>query len=86
MPSESTHESMKEYKPLKAYEFFAGMYMTFFTTKLTRTTTFASLNQRYCNLLYETIYQSCIFQGYGCQSLSYSDIIVQFHAIFTECT
>ena len=62
-PSEYTHESMKAYKSLNAYELFAGMYMMFFTTKLTRTI-FALLNQSYFNLLYQTIYQSCIFQGY----------------------
>ena len=54
---------------------FAGMYMMFFTTKLTRTTTFALLNQRYYNLLYQTIYQSCIFQGYSCRSPCYNDIV-----------
>ena len=46
----------------------------FFTTKLTRTTAFALLNQRYYNLWYQTIYQKCVFQGYSWRSPCY-DIV-----------
>ena len=50
-PSEYTHESMKAYKSLKACEFFVcGHVHDVFYLQLTRTTTFASLNQRYYNL------------------------------------
>ena len=49
-PSKYTHESMKAYKSQRrTNSLFADLHM-FFTTKLTRATTFASLNQGYFNL------------------------------------
>ena len=69
---------------------FAGMYMMFFTTKLTRTTTFALLNQRYYNLLYQTIYhlyQTVVF--FKDIVAGHPVIMIQLqvsHAIFIERT
>lgn len=74
--SEYTQESVKAYKSLKAYEFFVcRLVHDVFTIKLTRTTTFASLDQRYYNLLYKTILKSCVFQGYSHRSRSYNDMV-----------
>ena len=54
--NEYTHELSKVYKSLKPYEFL------FFTTKLTNTATFASLNISITIYYIKYIYQSCIFQ------------------------
>ena len=56
---------------------YAGMYMMFLTTKLTRTTIFTLLNQRYYNLLHQTIYQTCIFQRFTCRLPYYNNIVAK---------